>query len=125
MNSGQKKRLNSIFSRYYNYYYTIFNIDLTKDLLKKTEFTIEKPISSDLELNILDFLLEVSKDIYNLNNQNDRKIRGQYPTADKQIIRSIIDGSLINSKKDIRKLKILDPCAGTGNFIIVLLYDQF
>ena len=125
MNDGYKKRLNSIFSRYYNYYNTVFNIDLTVDLLKNTDFTIEKPISSDLELNIIDFLLEVSKDIYNLNNQNDRKIRGQYPTVDKQIIRYIINGSLNNSKKDIKKLKILDPCAGTGNFIIVLLYDQF
>lgn len=125
MNGGHKKRLNSIFSRYYNYYNTILNIDLRVDLLKKTDFTIEKPISSDLKLNIIDFLLEISKDIYNLNNKNDRKIRGQYPTVDKQIIRYIINDSLNNSKKDIRNLRILDPCAGTGNFIIVLLYDQF
>ena len=125
MNDGHKKKFNSIFSRYYNYFNTILNIDLTIDLLKKTDFTLEKPISSDLELNIIDFLLEISKDIYNLNNQNDRKIRGQYPTVDKQIIRYIINDSLNNSKKDIRNLKILDPCAGTGNFIIVLLYDQF
>ena len=99
MNDGHKKKFNSIFSRYYNYFNTILNIDLTIDLLKKTDFTLEKPISSDLELNIIDFLLEISKDIYNLNNQNDRKIRGQYPTVDKQIIRYIINDSLNNSKK--------------------------
>ena len=78
MNGGHKKRLNSIFSRYYNYYNTILNIDLRVDLLKKTDFTIEKPISSDLELNIIDFLLEISKDIYNLNNKNKRAVSDRW-----------------------------------------------
>ena len=41
MNDGYKKRLNSIFSRYYNYYNTVFNIDLTVDLLKNTDFRLK------------------------------------------------------------------------------------
>lgn len=125
MNNVYKKKLNSIYSRYYNYFNIIFNIDLSVDILKNTNFTIENPLPSDLELDIIDFLLEISKNIYDLNNHHDRKINGQYPTINKKILRYIINTTISNAKKDIQELKFLDPCAGTGNFILTLLYDQY
>ena len=125
MNNVYKKKLNSIYSRYYNYFNIIFNIDLSVDILKNTNFTIEDPFPSDLELDIIDFLLEISKNIYDLNNHHDRKINGQYPTINKKILRYIINTTISNAKKDIQELKFLDPCAGTGNFILTLLYDQY
>lgn len=125
MNNVYKKKLNSIYSRYYNYFNIIFNIDLSVDILKNTNFTIENPLPSDLELDIIDFLLEISKNIYDLNNHHDRKINGQYPTINKKILRYIINTTISNTKKDIQELKFLDPCAGTGNFILTLLYDQY
>lgn len=65
--------LNSIYSRYYNYFKIILKIDITLDVLKDINFTIESPVLSDLELDIIDFLLEISKEIYNINTQLDRK----------------------------------------------------
>ncbi|WP_213496183.1 Eco57I restriction-modification methylase domain-containing protein [Lactococcus formosensis] len=125
MHNEYKKQFSSIYSRYYNYFKINFSVDLTLDILKDIEFTVENPNKDDLKLSILDFILEMSTEIYKINNKQDRKQKGQYPTVDKRIIRNINNAVLSNSDKEIHDLKILDPCCGTGNFILTFIYDQF
>ena len=92
---------------------------LINDLLEGVE-GVDDIIDEYPELFNVDYIYEKDVDVIgllyiSLKNTRDRKIQGLYYTPSK-VAKRICDNLIISDKMDNKK--ILDPCCGTGNFIL-------
>lgn len=91
---------------------------LISDLIENTDFAISFCKKYPLLFN-MEYVYEANEDVLGLiyiscKNIGNRKVTGSYYTSTKVV------KTLINKLKFQKSQKILDPCCGTGNFLLQL-----